>query len=83
MIHISIEDFVKQTIQANPETDTAPLTAACQEMLKHKHAGTTCAVCGIAPIWAAGSAFTGTPMCFTCMTGEADDSEDYEIEDID
>ena len=29
---------------------------------------------------AAGSAITGTNMCFTCTTGEADDSEDYEIE---
>ena len=23
---------------------------------------------------------TGTYLCFTCTTGEADDSEDYEIE---
>ncbi len=82
MIHISIEDFVKHTIRTNPNTDTALLTVACQEILKLKHAGTPCAVCGKEPIWAAGSAFTGTPMCFTCMTGEADDSEDYEIEDI-
>ena len=36
-------------------------------------------ICG-APIWAAGSAITGTKMCFSCTTGEADDSEDYEIE---
>ena len=36
-------------------------------------------ICG-APIWAAGSAITGTNMCFTCTTGEAADSEDYEIE---
>lgn len=36
-------------------------------------------ICG-APIWAAGSAITGINMCFTCTTGEADDSEDYEIE---
>ena len=36
-------------------------------------------ICG-APIWAAGSAITGTYLCFTCTTGEADDSEDYEIE---
>ena len=31
-------------------------------------------------IWAAGSGVTGTYLCFTCTTGEADDSEDYEIE---
>ena len=53
MIHISIENFVEQTMQATPYTDTVSLTAACQEMLKLKHAGTTCAVCGNAPIWAA------------------------------
>ena len=41
--------------------------------------GARCMICG-APIWAAGSAITGTNMCFTCTTGEADDSEDYEIE---
>lgn len=35
-------------------------------------------ICG-QPIWAAGSAITGTYMCFTCTTGEADGSGDYEI----
>lgn len=37
-------------------------------------------ICG-ASIWAAGSAITGMNRCFTCTTGEADDSEDYEIEE--
>lgn len=81
MIHISIADFVKQTIQANPDTDAAFLTAAFQEMLKLRRNGATCVVCGNAPMWAAGSTLTETPMCFTCTTGEADDSEDYEIEE--
>ena len=31
-------------------------------------------ICG-APIWAAGSAITGSNLCFTCTTGEADDSD--------
>ena len=30
--------------------------------------------------WAAGSAITGSNLCFTCTTGEANDSDDYEIE---
>ena len=38
-----------------------------------------CMICG-APIWAAGSAITGSNLCFTCTTGEANDSDDYEIE---
>ena len=37
-------------------------------------------VCSGAPIWAAGSAITGSNLCFTCTTGEANDSDDYEIE---
>ena len=44
-----------------------------------KRNGARCMICG-APIWAAGSGVTGTYLCFTCTTGEADDSEDYEIE---
>lgn len=80
MIVISIKEFVKQTVKTNPTENSASLTAACHEMLQLKRSGKTCMNCGTAPIWAAGSAITGTPMCFTCMTGEADDSEDYEVE---
>ena len=50
-----------------------------RESLAAKKNGARCMICG-APIWAAGSAITGTNMCFTCTTGEADNSEDYEIE---
>lgn len=31
------------------------------------------------PIWAVGSALTGSPLCFTCITGSADPSDDFEI----
>jgi len=31
------------------------------------------------PIWAVGTAMTGSPLCFTCITGEHDCSEDYEV----
>jgi hypothetical protein len=36
--------------------------------------------CG-APIWAIGSAVVGNA-CFTCITGEADPSSDYEIDGV-
>jgi hypothetical protein len=36
--------------------------------------------CG-APIWAIGSALVGNA-CFTCITGEADPSSDYEIDEV-
>lgn len=80
MIPITITEFVKQTIEANPDTDAETLTVSCKEAFKAKHNGATCIICG-ASIWAAGSAITGTYMCFACMTGEMDDSEDYEIEE--
>ena len=80
MIPISIADFVKQTVDANSDVDAAELTDSCQEMLRHKRNGATCLICGNGPIWAAGSAVTGTAMCFTCMTGDFDEIEDYEIE---
>lgn len=80
MISISITDFVKQTVDANSDANAADLTDSCREMLRLKRNGATCLICGNAPIWAAGSAVTGTAMCFTCMTGDSDDSEDYEIE---
>lgn len=34
--------------------------------------------CG-SPIWVAGSALVGSYMCFTCLTGEADGSDDFEV----
>lgn len=80
MIPITITEFVKHTVEANPDTDAETLTAACHETLKAKHSGAICMICS-SPIWAAGSAITGTYMCFACMTGEMDDSEDYEIEE--
>lgn len=34
------------------------------------------------PIWAIGTAIAGWHSCFTCLTGEADDSVDYEIDKV-
>ncbi len=79
MIPITITEFVKQTVEANTGIDTETLITSCKEALKAKQSGAACMICN-SPIWAAGSAITGTYMCFTCMTGEMDDSEDYEIE---
>lgn len=31
------------------------------------------------PIWAVGSALAGSSMCFSCITGTADPSEDFEV----
>lgn len=78
MIPISIKKFADMTLKHNKDLDRQELIAALHASLAAKKNEATCTVCG-APIWAAGSAITGTNMCFACTTGEADDSEDYEI----
>ena len=47
--------------------------------IQAKDADEPCMICGNTPIWAAGSETCGWNGCFTCITGEADASEDYEV----
>ena len=78
-VPISIEEFADSTMKNNKGYNRKELIRTLEETLQAKKAGAKCIICG-APIWAAGSAITGTYMCFTCTTGGADNSEDYEIE---
>lgn len=77
--YISIEEFADGVVKNNRDANRRELIAALRESLTAKKSGARCMIYG-APIWAAGSGVTGTCLCFTCTTGEADDSEDYEIE---
>ena len=77
--YISVEEFADAVVKNNKDANRRELIASLREALAAKRNGARCMICG-APIWAAGSAVMGTNMCFTCTTGEADDSEDYEIE---
>ena len=76
---ISIEEYAGMVLENNKGYRKEDLVQALQQALEAKKLGAKCMICG-APIWAAGSAITGTNLCFTCATGEADDSEDYEVE---
>ncbi|NSG11851.1 hypothetical protein HFM87_04755 [Blautia producta] len=76
---ISVEKFADMVMENNKGYRKKDLLRDLRNTLEEKKNGAKCMVCG-APIWAAGSAITGTNLCFTCTTGEADDSEDYEIE---
>lgn len=78
MISISIPEYVDMLMKNNKGYDREELTSALEYSLRAKNEGEVCEVCG-APIWAAGSAISGSSLCFSCCTGEADDSEDYEI----
>lgn len=78
--YISIEKFADSVMKNNKgQHKRKDLIENLTAALEAKNNGATCIQCG-APIWAAGSGITGTNMCFTCTTGEADDSDDYEIQ---
>lgn len=47
-----------------------------QYWTKRAHINRLCEICHAEPVWR----FGGTDMCFTCVTGEADPSDDYELE---
>lgn len=76
---LPVDEFVEYFVKANPEFDSLTLRNSCVKALERKKAGAKCICCG-QPIWALAYAVSGVDMCFTCQTGTADDSEDYEIE---
>lgn len=80
MIPISIDKFIKDYIKINSGENELQVRKRLQDSVKRKKEGAVCTICG-QPIWAIGSsiAFEG---CFSCITGEADDSEDYEIDEV-
>lgn len=78
MIPISIEEFVKNYIEWNQQEKPEEVKAHFNAVLTRKFAGGKCPVCG-APIWAYGSALSRFDGCFICITGETDDSNDYEF----
>jgi len=78
---ISITKFLKAYKKNNPTTDIKMYRAALEQAVQAKKAGAVCAQCG-SPIWAIGTATVGWNGCFTCITGEADSSGDYEIDSV-
>ena len=75
-VPIQLEDYVRLHVRSNPGANARDVTAGLQFALKAYKAGRRCH-CG-APIWVIGSAEAGLA-CFSCITGESDSSEDYEI----
>lgn len=75
---IAFEDYVARHLEANNDEVEADFRKALREAVDAKRAGRRCE-CG-SPIWAIGSAVAGA-MCFTCITGEAHPSDDFEIDE--
>ena len=78
MTSITIDEYAKKHVQSNPDDDIEDIKARLRKSLKNKNNGATCMICG-SSIWALGSAVSGQNMCFSCLTGEADSSNDYEV----
>jgi len=78
---ISIDRFAKMTVKSNPDEKLADLKQRLREAVARKKAGARCWQCG-QPIWTIGSAIVGHDGCFTCITGEADPSDDFEIDEV-
>jgi hypothetical protein len=78
-VPISVEKYVTLHLASNPAEDPAQLRTSLRDCVAAALAGAHCR-CG-EPIWVMGSVFSGHA-CFTCITGEAVPSEDYEIDQI-
>jgi len=76
-VAISLEGFIKVELKNKPENDETDLRKRLQKGLRDFQEGVKCK-CGN-DIWVIGSSYLGKG-CFTCLTGEADSSGDYEID---
>lgn len=65
-------------MESNPNDNRKKLIDNLKAAVSAKRKGALCSQCR-EPIWAIGTAISGWNMCFTCLTGEVDDSGDYEI----
>lgn len=80
-IPIDKEEFIKITIKENKNIDEKDLRCSLDDMIKKKSDSVTCDNC-YNSIWAIGSAMAGWTGCFSCITGETDNSSDYEIAEV-
>lgn len=79
MINVSIEEYADIVANANSRLERERVVEWLKQSLESKKNGAICIRCG-KPIWAAGSAITGRYMCFSCLTGERNDTDDYEVQ---
>jgi hypothetical protein len=78
-VPIGIREYAKLHMKANPAENPTELLARLRSCVSDALKGARCH-CG-APIWVVGSVSAGHA-CFTCITGEAFPSEDYEIDEV-
>lgn len=76
-VFVELEKYLKIQYKTKEKMDEhRPII---QHWVELRDNSTPCEVCGCTPIWATGSAMIDDAMCFTCITGESDASDDYEV----
>lgn len=75
-VPIGIEAYVRKHLKSNPVDKAAEIEERLKDALAAHRAGVRCR-CGN-KLWIIGSAVSSYA-CFTCITGEAVPSVDYEI----
>jgi hypothetical protein len=78
-VPIGVSEYVKLHVKANPDENPTELLTRLRSCVLDALMGARCH-CG-APVWVVGSVSAGYG-CFTCITGEAFPSEDYEIDEV-
>ena len=76
---IPLDEYIEKHVQANPNVSRQDIKERLEFAIAEYRAGKRCS-CG-GNIWIIGSAEVGLA-CFTCITGDAYPSDDYEIEVI-
>lgn len=79
MVKITVEEFAEKYIASNKGINLEDISNNLREAVIRKKSGIKCSCCNVNRIWAIGSAISGFDGCFTCTTGETDDSDDYEV----
>jgi hypothetical protein len=74
---IVLEDYIEKPLRSNPEVKRTDLRSGLEYAIAAHQSGKRCS-CGDC-IWVIGSAEAGLT-CFTCITGESQPSDDYEID---
>ena len=76
-IPITIDNYVKKHLKSNPSDNEKDVREKLNTALSDYNNGIKCQ-CG-SDIWVIGAAFVGNS-CFTCITGESEPTDDYEID---
>lgn len=81
MTEISIDEYLSTLKCDGKPVRGDRIKKKLKRAIERKKQNVRCCQCGCTPIWAAGSGLVGMDICFRCLTGETDDSDDFEIKE--